>query len=77
MYIKKEIFYVAVLTVTFPRSLIKKHARQLATKPAMWGGKTPTAGGIEKLATACTTEWTKALDNMLKQWSTPPSTPGK
>ena len=55
-----------------PRSLIKKHARQLAAKPAMWGGKSPTPGGIDKLATACVSEWTRAIENMLKQWTSPP-----
>ncbi|KAL9635393.1 MAG: hypothetical protein Q9164_003484 [Protoblastenia rupestris] len=46
-------------------SLIEKHARILAIKPAMWGGKNPNASGVEKLANACIAEWTRALDDHL------------
>lgn len=59
------------------RGLIAKHARLLAVKPAMWGGRTPTAAGVEKLATACVGEWTRALDQMLRQWTSPPSIAGR
>lgn len=59
------------------RGLITKHARLLARKPSMWGGQTPTAAGVEKLATACIKEWTRALDQMLRNWSTAPSTTGR
>ncbi|KAL9131964.1 MAG: hypothetical protein Q9217_000244 [Psora testacea] len=66
-----------ILTKIKSESLIKKHARLLAAKPAMWGGKSPSAANIEKLANACIAEWTRALDGMLRQWSTPPSTSGR
>lgn len=59
------------------RGLIPTHARQLAVKPAMWGGRTPTAAGVEKLATACVAEWTRALDQLLRNWTTPPSLTGR
>ncbi|KAL6721847.1 hypothetical protein ACLMJK_000952 [Lecanora helva] len=66
-----------ILTKIKSDGLIKKHARQLAVKPAMWGGKNPTSSGAEKLAAACQTEWTRALEQMLRQWATPPSTSGR
>lgn len=53
------------MTVISHRGLIKEHARILAAKPAMWGGRNPTVSGIEKLATACQIEWTRAVDQML------------
>lgn len=59
------------------RGLIKKHARLLAAKPAMWGGRSPSSSQVEKLTTACQTEWTRALEQMLRQWATPPSTSGR
>lgn len=58
-------------------NLIAKHARLLAAKPTMWGGKTPTAAGVQKLATACATEWTRAVDQMLRSWTTAPNTTGR
>lgn len=62
---------MSVLTISLViRGLIAKHARLLAVKPTMWGGRTPTAAGVEKLATACINEWTRALDQMLRNWST-------
>ncbi|KAG7008503.1 hypothetical protein G7Y79_00005g016440 [Physcia stellaris] len=59
-----------VLSKIKNKGLIAKHARLLAVKPTMWGGRTPTAAGVEKLATACINEWTRALDQMLRNWST-------
>lgn len=64
------------LTDHICRNLIQKHARLQAVKPAMWGGRTPTAAGIEKLATACVGEWTRALTQMLRHWESPPTTTG-
>ncbi|KAK3176144.1 hypothetical protein OEA41_007466 [Lepraria neglecta] len=66
-----------ILTKIKSEGLIRKHAQQLAIKPAMWGGRKPTSSGVEKLANACQTEWTRALDQMLRQWATPPSTSGR
>ena len=65
------------LTNRLCRNLIRKHARLQAVKPVMWGGRTPTAAGIEKLATACMDEWTRALTQMLRHWEAPPSTTGR
>ncbi|KAL2042619.1 hypothetical protein N7G274_004378 [Stereocaulon virgatum] len=63
-----------ILTKIKNEGLIKKHAQQLAVKPAMWGGRNPPPSSVEKLANACQIEWTRALDHMLRQWATPPST---
>lgn len=58
-------------------NLIRKHARLLAVKPTMWGGRNPSPSGVDKLSTACEQEWTRALHQMLRQWSTPPSKSGR
>ncbi|KAL8974379.1 MAG: hypothetical protein Q9197_001374 [Variospora fuerteventurae] len=50
------------------QSLIPRHARLLAAKPAMWGGKKPSAADVQKLATMCTNEWTRALTTLLRHW---------
>ncbi|KAL8639959.1 MAG: hypothetical protein Q9228_003073 [Teloschistes exilis] len=49
-------------------NLIPHYARLLAAKPAMWGGRAPSSTEIERLATACTTEWTRALGTLLRHW---------
>lgn len=67
-----DIFFLLFLLFFSNSGLIAKHARTLATKPAMWGGRTPTAAGVEKLASACVAEWTRALDQMLRNWTSPP-----
>ncbi|MCJ1396347.1 hypothetical protein MMC18_009237 [Xylographa bjoerkii] len=59
------------------QNLIPKHARQLAVKPQMWGGRTPTAAGVEQLAAACVAEWTRALNQLLRHWDSPPTTTGR
>ncbi|KAK2804881.1 hypothetical protein FQN50_006386 [Emmonsiellopsis sp. PD_5] len=55
------------------RQLIPKHARQIAAKPAMWGGKKPSIRDIEQLSNACIAEWTMALRQMLRHWEQPPT----
>jgi hypothetical protein len=40
--------------------------------PTMWGGRTPSQEGAKQLATAFTTEWTWAIDQMLRHWEEPP-----
>ena len=75
-----------VRLITFPRhrdanmplrGLIARHARALATKPAMWGNRAPTAAGVQQLANACIAEWTRAVRQMLRHWDAPPSTTGR
>ena len=65
-----------MLTENLHRNLIRKHARLLAVKPTMWGGRNPSPSGVDKLSTACEQEWTRALTQMLRQWGTPPSKSG-
>lgn len=67
-----DFFFLSAFLFFFNSGLIAKHARTLAAKPAMWGGRTPTAAGVEKLAIACVAEWTRALDQMLRNWASPP-----
>ncbi|KAI4145439.1 MAG: hypothetical protein L6R39_003804 [Caloplaca ligustica] len=57
-----------VLAWVRDQSLIPRHARLLAAKPAMWGGKKPSAADVEQLATKCATEWTRALTTLLRHW---------
>ncbi|KAI4123766.1 MAG: hypothetical protein LQ338_005115 [Usnochroma carphineum] len=57
-----------VLKFVRDQSLIPRHARLLAAKPAMWGGKAPSAADVEQLAAACTNEWTRALTTLLRHW---------
>ncbi|KAI9880961.1 MAG: hypothetical protein M1830_009455 [Pleopsidium flavum] len=66
-----------VLTKIQNQRLIQKHAHSLAAQPAMWGGRAPTASGIDQLATACVNEWNRALRQMLRHWDSPPSTTGR
>ncbi|KAL8906274.1 MAG: hypothetical protein Q9171_006334 [Xanthocarpia ochracea] len=50
------------------RGLIPPHARALAARPAMWGGRKPSATEMHKLATACESEWTRVLAILLRYW---------
>ncbi|KAI4237556.1 MAG: hypothetical protein LQ349_001752 [Xanthoria aureola] len=50
------------------QGLIPSHARALAARPAMWGGRKPTATEIQKLASACEVEWTRVLNIVLRHW---------
>ncbi len=50
------------------RSLVPRHARLLAAKPAMWGGKTPSPAEVGQLAAACESEWTRAVTTLLRHW---------
>ncbi|KAL9599639.1 MAG: hypothetical protein Q9219_003723 [cf. Caloplaca sp. 3 TL-2023] len=50
------------------QSLIPRHARLLAAKPAMWGSRQPSAAEIQQLATACANTWTQALTILLRHW---------
>ena len=58
--------------LTYRRSLISKHARDEARKPIMWGGHNFNAKDVDKLAKVFLSSWTRAVDQMLKQWSMPP-----
>lgn len=57
-----------VLKFVQSQGLIPRHSRLLAAKPAMWGGRKPSAVEIEKLATACADDWTRGLTTLLRHW---------
>ncbi|KAL8948726.1 MAG: hypothetical protein Q9222_005108 [Ikaeria aurantiellina] len=61
-------FCWAVLDRVRSLNLIPHHARLLASKPAMWGNRPPSATEIDKLATACANEWSRALATLLRHW---------
>ncbi|KAL8888029.1 MAG: hypothetical protein Q9215_004481 [Flavoplaca cf. flavocitrina] len=48
--------------------LIPTHARALAAKPVMWGGRNPSSSEVQKLAAACEAEWTRVLTIVLRHW---------
>ncbi|KAL8852052.1 MAG: hypothetical protein Q9221_003077 [Calogaya cf. arnoldii] len=48
--------------------LIPTHARSLATRSAMWGGRHPTEREVQKLASACEGEWMRVLGIVLRHW---------
>src|ERR1700753_2834125 len=53
-------------------NLIPYYATYQAAMPTMWGGRTPTSEGAKQLANAFTTEWTWAVEQMLRHWEEPP-----
>ncbi|KAF2098142.1 hypothetical protein NA57DRAFT_76936 [Rhizodiscina lignyota] len=61
-----------VLTKIKSDNLIPYYAGYQASMPAMWGGRNPTTEGQKQLANAFTTEWTWAIDQMLRHWEEPP-----
>ncbi|MCJ1353570.1 MAG: hypothetical protein MMC33_003557 [Icmadophila ericetorum] len=65
-----------VLVKIRDQQLIARHAQQLAARREMWGGKTPSAAMVQQLATACMSEWTRALSQLLRNWEVPPTTSG-
>jgi hypothetical protein len=58
------------------RNLIAKHARLTASDPVMWGGRTPTPAGVQKLAATFVTEWTTAVTQLTRHWDIPPTISG-
>lgn len=54
--------------------MILEYATKAAYQPVMWGGTTPDSANATQLASVLSQEWTKAVDQMLKHWSTPPTT---
>ncbi|KAK5175178.1 uncharacterized protein LTR77_000315 [Saxophila tyrrhenica] len=53
--------------------LIPTFARVQASRPEMWGGRTPQAEAIEKLSQAFVNEWNTALAQLLRYWEAPPT----
>ncbi|KAL8802382.1 MAG: hypothetical protein Q9182_003872 [Xanthomendoza sp. 2 TL-2023] len=48
--------------------MIAAHARALAAKPVMWGGRKPSGAEVQKLAAACEGEWTRVVGLLLRHW---------
>ncbi|KAF2689521.1 hypothetical protein K458DRAFT_329981 [Lentithecium fluviatile CBS 122367] len=53
--------------------LIPYYAHYQASLPAMWGGRSPTAEGVEQLKNAFVSEWNWAITQMLSHWDQPPT----
>lgn len=54
--------------------MIPEYATKAACQPAMWGGATPDPVSATQLASVLSREWMKAVDIMLRHWSTMPLT---
>lgn len=57
---------------TWHSNLIPSHAHATAMKPQMWGGRVPDAQSAAQLTAVLIQEWTRAVDQMLRHWSSPP-----
>ncbi|KAF9875187.1 hypothetical protein CkaCkLH20_07453 [Colletotrichum karsti] len=53
--------------------LVSGYAALEAAKPEMWGGRDPSEEEAAQLAACFEYEWNKAVDNMLRHWSIPPT----
>lgn len=56
--------------------MVPEYATKTAYQPAMWGGVNPDDASVNKLAAVLTGEWTRAVEMMLRHWSTPPTDDG-
>lgn len=56
--------------------MIESYAASEASKPEMWGGRTPGQDEARQLAACFAYEWNEALRQMLRHWDTPPTTTG-
>lgn len=54
-------------------ALVALHAASEAARPDMWGTMVPAAADLEKLAECFETEWTVAIDTMLRHWPMAPT----
>jgi len=57
-------------------NLIQKHVDASAAKPEMWGGRMPENYEVTRLAACFSKEWETAVEQMLRQWLTLPTTTG-
>lgn len=56
--------------------MIDTYATSEAALPGMWGGRTPDENETRELAACFSYEWNAALEQMLRHWTTPPTTTG-
>ncbi|TAQ89662.1 hypothetical protein B7494_g2036 [Chlorociboria aeruginascens] len=65
-----------VLAKVRDAQLIDSYSQSEASKPEMWGGRTPEPEEAQQLAACFSYEWNEALEQMLRHWETPPTTTG-
>ncbi|KID98368.1 hypothetical protein MAJ_05551, partial [Metarhizium majus ARSEF 297] len=53
--------------------LLAAYAALEAIKPAMWGNKMPSAADVAQLANCFESEWTAAVDMLLRHWERSPT----
>jgi hypothetical protein len=58
------------------RELIQAYADSSAASPEMWGGRTPTNEQARQLSDCFIYAWEEAVEQMLRHWTTPPTTTG-
>ncbi|RPB16520.1 hypothetical protein P167DRAFT_480794 [Morchella conica CCBAS932] len=63
-----------ILTKLRNEQMVAEFATKTAYEPAMWGNATPDPASATQLASVLTQEWSKAVDQMLRHWSSPPTT---
>lgn len=54
-------------------NLISTYAASEATKPEMWGGRSPEPEEADQLAQCFEYEWGAAVNTMLRHWSIEPT----
>lgn len=53
--------------------LIPSYAQSEAAHPSMWGGHDPDEVEVDQLAQCFETEWSQAVQTMMRHWSVPPT----
>ncbi|KAA8911689.1 hypothetical protein FN846DRAFT_935276 [Sphaerosporella brunnea] len=56
--------------------MIPDYAHRTSRQPAMWGGVVPDPRHAAELASVLIQEWTRAVDQLLRHWPTPPTLDG-
>ncbi|KAL2753995.1 hypothetical protein ACRALDRAFT_1069913 [Sodiomyces alcalophilus JCM 7366] len=62
-----------VLTKIKEENLIPGYAVLEANKPEMWGGRIPSPEEAQQLRMLFEDHWTRAVDRMLRHWTSPPT----
>jgi hypothetical protein len=56
--------------------MIPQYAVRTANQPSMWGGAVPNPVHAAELANVLNREWSRAVDQLLKHYPTPPTING-
>lgn len=56
--------------------MVPVYAAHTAQKPAMWGGVVPDQRYVAELAGVLAGEWSRAVDQLLKNFAVPPTLGG-